>query len=160
MLKPQFSGLLRRQDFYTGLAVIGVGVVGLLDIAYGNWRPGPGLGPHAFPQLAYVTLVLAGFVIMIEALFGKSDQFPENLRAVVSTGVALLAIGMGMFWAIGKIGFMVSLCITLIGTSFLLTRDPLRHWPSTIVVPVVATGVIWLLFVKLINVPLPRGMLF
>lgn len=160
MLKPQFSGLLRRQDFYTGLAVIGVGAVGLLDIAYGNWRPGPGLGPHAFPQLAYITLVLAGIVIMIEALFGKSDQFPENLRVVISTGVALLAIGMAMFWAIGKIGFIVSLCITLIGASFLLTRDPLRHWPSTIVVPIVATAVIWLLFVKLINVPLPRGLLF
>ena len=160
MQKPQFSGLLKRQDFYTGLVVIGVGGVGLLDIAYGNWRPGPGLGPHAFPQLAYITLVCAGVVIMIEALFGKSDQFPENLRAVVSTGIALLAIGMGMFWAMGKIGFMVSLCITLIGAGFLLTRDPLRHWPSTIFVPVVATGVIWLLFVKLINIPLPRGILF
>ena len=160
MLKPQFSGLLRRQDFYTGLAVIGLGVGGRYDIAYGNWRPGAGLGPHAFPQLAYITLVCAGIVIMIEAIFGKSDQFPENLRAVVSTGVALLAIGMGMFWAIGKLGFMVSVCISLIGASFLLTRDPLRHWRSTLVVPVVATVVIWLIFVKLINVPLPRGLLF
>ncbi len=160
MLKPQFSGLLKRQDFYTGLITIGIGAIGLLDIAYGNWRPGPGLGPHAFPQLAYITLMLAGAVIMIEALFGKSDQFPENLRAILSTGVALVAIGMGMFWAIGVLGFMVSICITLIGASFLLTREPLRHWPSTIVVPVVATGVIWVLFVKLINVPLPRGLLF
>ena len=159
-MKPQFSGLLGRQDFYTGLITIGGGVSGLLDIAYGNWRPGPGLGPHAFPQLAYVTLVLAGAVIMVEALFGKSDQFPENLRAVLSTGVALVAVGMAMFWAIGVLGFMVSVCITLVGASCLLTREPLRHWPSTIVVPIVATGVIWLLFVKLINVPLPRGLLF
>jgi hypothetical protein len=160
MPKPQFDKLLSRQDFYTGLVTIGVGVIGLLDIAYGNWRPGPGLGPHAFPQLAYITLVCAGAVIIIEALFGKSDAKPDSLRAVLSTGIALVAIGMGMFWAIGKLGFMVSVCITLIGASFLLTRNPLHHWPTTIVVPVVATGVIWLLFVQLINVPLPRGMLF
>ena len=160
MLKPQFDKLLTRQDFYTGLVAMSVGAVGLLDIVYGNWRPGPGLGPHAFPQLAYVTLICAGAVIMIEALFGKSDEFPENLRAIVSTGIGLVAVGMGMFWLIGKLGLGVSVVITLIGASFLLTRDPLKHWPSTIVVPVVATAVIWLLFVKLINVPLPRGMFF
>jgi len=160
MLKPKLDKLLSRQDFYTGLVTISVGTVGLLDIAYGNWRPGSGLGPHAFPQLAYITLVFAGVVIMVEAVFGKSDQFPDSLRAVLSTGIALVAIGMGMFWLIGKLGLGVSVAITLIGASFLLTRDPLRHWPTTIVVPLVATAVIWLLFVQLINVPLPRGLLF
>ncbi|MCC5960133.1 MAG: tripartite tricarboxylate transporter TctB family protein [Rhodobacteraceae bacterium] len=159
-MKPQFNKLLTRQDTYTGFVAIAVGAVGLLDIAYGNWRPGAGLGPHAFPQLAYITLICAGVVIMIEAVFGKSDEHPENLRLVISTGVGLVAIGMGMFWLIGKLGLAVSVAITLIGASFLLTRDPLRHWPSTIVVPIVATLVIWVLFVKLINVPLPRGLLF
>lgn len=159
-MRTNYSKALTRQDFYTGLVTILVGVIGLLDIAYGNWRPGPGLGPHAFPQLAYITLICAGLGIWVDVLRGKSDERPEHLRITLITAVGLVAVGMGMFWLIGKLGLTVSVMITLIGASFLLTRDPLRHWPSTIVVPIVASATIWLLFVKLINVPLPRGLLF
>ncbi len=152
--------MLRRQDFYTGLVTILVGVVGLLDIAYGNWRPGPGLGPHAFPQMAYTVLVIAGLFIWIDVARGKSDERPDQLRVTLMTGVALVAVGMAMFWLAGKLGLGVSVLITLIGAAFLLTREPLKHWPSTILVPVIASVVIWFLFVRLINVPLPRGLLF
>ncbi len=151
---------LTRTDFYTGLVTILVGVVGLLDIAYGNWRPGPGLGPHAFPQLAYIALICAGLGIWVDVLRGKSDDPPSNLRIILSTGIGLVAVGMGMFWLIGKLGFVVSVAITLIGASCLLTREPLKHWPSTIVVPIISTAVIWALFVQLINIPLPRALLF
>lgn len=159
-MRDAISTAFTRLDFYTGLVTILVGVIGLLDITYGSWRPGPGLGPHAFPQLAYVTLIIAGLAIWVDVIRGKSDEHPENLRAILITGVGLVAIGMGMFWLIGKLGLIVSVATTLIGASFLLTRDPLRHWPSTIVVPIIATAVIWLLFVQLINIPLPRGLLF
>ncbi len=158
-MKSTLTAMLSRQDFYTGLVTILVGVIGLLDIAYGNWRPGPGIGPHAFPQLAYIALVIAGLVIWIDVARGKSDERPDYLRVTLSTGVALVAIGMGMFWLAGKLGLGVSVLITLIGTSFLLTRDPLKHWQSTILVPVIASIVIWILFVWLINIPLPRGLL-
>ncbi|TQM90445.1 tripartite tricarboxylate transporter TctB family protein [Roseinatronobacter monicus] len=159
-MKNIFSTAFTRLDFFTGLVTIIIGVVGLLDITYGNWRPGPGLGPHAFPQLAYITLIIAGLAIWIDVLRGKSDDPPENLRAILLTGVGLVAIGMGMFWLIGKLGLIVSVAATLIGASFLLTRHPFQHWPSTIVVPIIATAVIWVLFVQLINIPLPRGLLF
>ncbi|MGY6548891.1 MAG: tripartite tricarboxylate transporter TctB family protein [Roseinatronobacter sp.] len=160
-MKPSMRGaVFTRVDFYTGLITILVGSVGLLDIAYGNWRPGPGLGPHAFPQLAYITLILAGLAIWIDVLRGKSDDRPENLRAILITAVGLVAVGMGMFWAIGRLGFGVSVGVTLIGASFLLTREPLRHWPSTLLVPVLATAVIWVLFVRVINIPVPQGLLF
>lgn len=152
--------MLRRQDFYTGLVTILVGVVGLLDIAYGNWRPGPGLGPHAFPQLAYTALIIAGLVIWFEVARGKSDERPDYLRVSLFTGVVLVAAGMAMFWLAGKLGLGVSVLITLIAASFALTHDPLKHWKSTILVPVIASAVIWFLFVWLINVPLPRGLLF
>ncbi len=160
MMKNMLAAAFAKLDFYTGLVTILVGVIGLLDIAYGNWRPGPGLGPHAFPQLAYITLIIAGLAIWVDVLRGKSDERPEDLRKILITGVGLVAIGMGMFWLIGKLGFIVSVAATLIGASFLLTRDPLRHWPSTIVVPIIATAVIWVLFVQLINIPLPRSLLF
>ncbi len=155
-----FTELLRRQDFYTGLVTILVGVVGLIDIAYGNWRPGPGLGPHAFPQLAYIALIIAGLAIWVDVARGKSDERPDYLRVTLFTGVVLVAAGMAMFWLAGKLGLGVSVLIALIASSFLLTREPLRHWPSTILVPVLATAVIWFLFVRIINVPLPRGLLF
>ena len=152
--------MLGRQDFYTGLATMLVGAVGLWDIAHGNWRPGPGIGPHAFPQMAYIALVIAGFAIWVDVARGKSDERPDQLRVTLFTGVALVAAGMGMFWLAGKLGLGVSVLIALMGASFLLTREPLKHWPSTIVVPVVASVVIWVLFVRIINVPLPRGLLF
>ncbi|WP_168927514.1 tripartite tricarboxylate transporter TctB family protein [Nitrincola alkalilacustris] len=155
-----FSTAFTRQDFYTGLISILLGTVGLLDIAFGNWRPGPGLGPHAFPQIAYITLICAGLAIWVDVLRGKSDERPQSLRAILTTGVGLVVIGIGMFWLIGKLGLAVTVATTLIGASFLLTRDPLRHWPSTIVVPIITTAVIWLLFVYFINIPLPQGLLF
>lgn len=153
------SRMLRRQDFYTGLATMLVGAVGLWDIAYGNWRPGPGLGPHAFPQLAYIALIIAGLAIWVDVARGKSDEHPDYLRVSLLTGVVLVAAGMAMFWLAGKLGLGVSVLIALVASSFLLTRDPLKHWPSTIVVPIVASVVIWFLFVRIINVPLPRGLL-
>ncbi|MCC5987932.1 MAG: tripartite tricarboxylate transporter TctB family protein [Pararhodobacter sp.] len=152
--------MLRRQDFYTGLVTILVGAVGLFDIAYGNWRPGPGLGPHAFPQLAYIALIIAGMAIWVDVARGKSDERPDYLRVSLITGIVLVVVGVGLFWLISKLGLAVSVLIALIGASFLLTREPLRHWPSTILVPVLATIVIWFLFVRLINIPLPRGLLF
>ncbi len=105
------TAMLRRQDFYTGLVTILVGVVGLLDIAYGNWRPGPGLGPHAFPQLAYAALVIAGLVIWLDVARGKSDERPEHLRVSLLTGVVLVAAGMAMFWLAGRLGLGVTTLI-------------------------------------------------
>lgn len=159
-MRKTFTQALTRQDLYTGLICILLGTVGLLDITYGNWRPGPGIGPHAFPQIAYITLICAGLVIWVDVLRGKSDQRPQRLGAILGAGIALVVIGMGMFWLIGKLGFAVTVAATLIGASCILTREPLRHWPSTIAVPLVSTAVIWLLFVYLINIPLPRGLLF
>ena len=159
-MKEALAKIVTRQDFYTGLVTVLVGALGLLDIVYGNWREGPAVGPHAFPQLAYITLIGAGLAIWIDVLRGKSDSRPDDLRAVLSTGVALVAAGIAMFWLAGVLGLGVSVAVTLIGASFLLTREPLKHWPTTIVVPIVATAVIYALFILLIGVPLQRGLIF
>lgn len=76
------------------------------------------------------------------------------------TGVVLMAAGMAMFWLSGRVGLGVTTLDARIAASFVLTRDPLKRWPSTILVPIVASVLIWFLFVWLIRVPLPPGLLF
>ncbi len=154
------SDIVTRQDFWVGLAVIGVGVAGLLHIAYGDWRPGPAVGPHAFPQLAYITLIVAGAIISAGVAIGIFDAPLDRARGIITTGIAVLIIGATMFWLARNVGVFVSTAATLLFAAFVLTPQPLKHWPSTIVVPLVSAAVIYVLFVMVINVPISGVLLF
>ncbi len=159
-MKKRLATILTRQDFWVGLAVIAVGVAGLLHIAYGNWRPGPAVGPHAFPQMAYITLIIAGAIIAGGVAFGIYDTPLDRARGIVVTGVAVVALGVVMFWLARVVGVFVSTAATLMLAAFVLTPDPLRRWPSTIVLPLVSAAVIYGLFVTVIGVPISGAILF
>lgn len=155
-----FGRMLRRQDFYVGLGTVLLGTLGLLDIAYGDWSEGPAIGPHAFPQIAYIALIAAGLGVLADVALGGGDPPIDNMRTVLTTGLAVTGGGVAMFWLANVLGFAVAVGVTLMIASFLLIPEPLKRWKTTLVVPVIATAVMYLLFINLVSVPLSRGLLF
>lgn len=151
---------LRYQDFYVGLVLIALAAAGLLDIAYGNWRIGQTMGPEAFPQVAYIAILMAGVLVSTNACIGQHDSRQEDIVSVLVTGVIMVSGGVLLFLLVGRLGFTVTLASALIAGSSLLTREPLRHWKTTILLPILAAVVMYFLFVQLIRVPLASGWLF
>ncbi|MBD3898152.1 tripartite tricarboxylate transporter TctB family protein [Halomonas sp. ML-15] len=151
---------LRYQDFYVGAVMIAIAAAGLLDITYGNWRTGQTMGPQAFPQVAYIAIMMAGGLVAANACIGKHDARQEDMLSVLVTAVVMVSGGVLLFLLAGRLGFTVALALALVVGSSLLTREPLRHWKTTILLPIVAAVIMYVLFVQLIRIPLPGGLLF
>lgn len=151
--------VIRQHDIYVALAVILFGALGLLDIAYGHWREGPAIGPHAFPQLAYIVLIAAGIGIIVDVVMRGGDPPNPEARDILLTGMAVSAIGFAMFLLANRLGFATAVALTLIAAAFILIPNPLKAWKTTIIIPLLATAVMYALFVMLIGIPLSRGIL-
>lgn len=154
------SELLRTRDLYGGLALILVAVIGLLQTAGIETRPGPAVGPYAFPRLAFAAIGLAGIGSVLHALLGRGDPGEPRARLGFLAAVVLCAGGVVLFLLARSAGFTVAVFAFLVLATMALTAEPLRRWPSTLLVPALAAGAMWLLFVHLIRIPLPRPLLF
>lgn len=160
MMSSMLRNPLRYQDFYVGLVMIAIAAAGLLDIAYGNWRTGQTMGPQAFPQVAYIAIMMAGVLVSANTCIGKYDARQEEIVSVLMTAVVMVSGGVLLFLLAGRLGFTVTLALALMAGSSLLTQAPLRHWKTTILLPIMAAVIMYFLFVQLIRIPLPGGLLF
>ena len=145
---------LRYQDFYVGLTLVVVAFAGILDIVYGNWKTGQAMGPQAFPRVAYFAILAAGLVISAKSCLGRHDPKQDNITTTLATSFVMITGGVILFLSASHLGFTVSLALALIGGCSLLTKEPLRHWKSTILTPVIAATVMYFMFVELIRIPI------
>ena len=108
--------------------------------------PGPGL----WPAVASVLLVGAGSWVLVMERDGEGvEQFGPGTRGV-ALGVLMLV---GYVLLVRRIGFEIPTLLLIAGWLRLLGGEP---WRVTAAVSVGATAVLYVVFVLLLGVPLPR----
>jgi putative tricarboxylic transport membrane protein len=151
----------------------GVGLVVLGALAYWGGHglppvPGQMIGPAVFPMVVGVGLVLCGSMIALgigssfeeevkldEAPEGAPPPLPDSkLKLALKTAVPPIML---MFYAavVDRLGFVPTGMI-MVFTTALALRSSLRN---AVLVALFAPPVVHLVFLKLLRVPLPDGIL-
>jgi len=157
--KP-FSGPWREAVF-AGL-MLALGMAGLLDIRYGNWRPGPGIGNHLVPMVAYWVLVGAAAAM----LAGLAWRFRRETGTETPLQVRVLPVLGGLVWALGfywsarHVGIAVSTALFMGVAMAALAPIADRRLLRICCVAVAAGGFFWLLFTQLAPILVTRQLLF
>ena len=117
---------------------------------YGLWSFGaPGAG--LMPSVAAAVLAVTSLLALREKPPAEEDADPDPRRLACYTAalVALLPV-------ILVVGMLPALALFIV---FCLKRAERMSWQSTLTIAVGATAGSWLLFERLLQVQLPRGML-
>lgn len=153
--------MLRVSDLVSGLAVASLGLAILLQARTFLSVGASPIGPSFYPGLIGSVLIGCGAVLAITSLvksaampFGVVPDWakrPGNVLAVLSVPAAIIAYG------------LLSPALGFIATAMLVTLGLLLafrvNWLWSLAVAVVLPAVLHLVFVVLMRVPLPSGVI-
>ena len=155
-------GRFRLRGYYSaeralGIVFILIGIIGLYDTVYGDWRSGPGYGTTFFPQLTFFLLIGIGGAFQFYFRKNKDKVVDWN---DVKTIVLLIGTGALYFILVRRLGLIVSSFLYCTALIALLTSKPGKNVKSIVIPGLIGTVIIWLLFTKLVDLVLPRALLF
>ncbi|MBM4331752.1 MAG: tripartite tricarboxylate transporter TctB family protein [Deltaproteobacteria bacterium] len=156
------GGFMRNRDIVSSLVWLGVGIVFLIGgLHAGLFRrgiPGPGL----LPFIVALSLMALSLMVFFPALTGKKEEasgvaenfFPErdSFKKIFFGLIALFLYGV----ALEYIGYIATTFIFLLFTSRLMER---AKWQTPLILAISTAILSYLLFVVLLEVQLPRGVL-
>ena len=153
--------MIRRPLLITSFCFLIVGtasLVGSLHLPMGSAdRPGAGV----YPFLVAIFLIALSLRLLIPSLKGKEAQeereepFPQgkDLQRVVFLGLALTLFAI----LLRPLGYGIGSAV-LMGATLRLLGMP--SWKKIILISIVSAAISYYLFVYVLDVPLPRGILF
>ncbi len=157
--KVEFFMLKRDQIIGLGLIVLGV-IFGIMTsrfpVAFTPEYP----GPKAVPGLAVIGLIVCGLGIFIEstrkqgeekAFFGK-----EGWKKVIISFVVLILYILGMKY----LGYMISTPILLYVVATMFAKGQTARVWAKILYSIILTVLVYLVYVQLFGLALPRGVIF
>jgi len=150
----------RYRELAFGALILALGVVGLLDIRYGAWRPGPGGGNQLVPMVAYWVLAGCGAVILLGRLRAGWQPDADRLHVPVVAIVGALLWGVVFFLAVRHIGLAVSATVLIGGAMAALSPKPELRPAMLALVALAAGAVFWLLFTQLAPILVANPILF
>ena len=136
-------------------------VAGWRALGYGLWNrfePAPGLFPFMVCLMAGVCALFALAGIVIDHRIGIEPETEEAPEGPMLWRKILIYIAALLLWplAFGPLGWLFS---TGLGLLLLMRFAEDMSWRASVVVTAGALLASWLLFVRLLEVPLPRGVL-
>ncbi len=139
-----------------------VAAAGLRSVSYGLWTYGePGAG--LFPLIACAVAGICGALALAGALAGREVAVVDDGDAAQQDGPVLWgklvlygAVVLAWPWLLVPLGFVLS---TVIALFVVLRLAEGMGWRMLAVVLAVAVAASWLLFDRLLGVPLPPGIL-
>jgi hypothetical protein len=149
--------------------VIGAGSLLVLGLLYGVLAVGEGIGTMAetgagfFPLVVAVVLVAASVTLLVQGLRGTPRAEPgaedgaddgDDVHWWRVAGVLVVAL---LVPAVGDtVGMVVTLSISVVLAAKIMG---VSRWTSAVVLGVAFGATTWLVFVRLLYVPLPAGTL-
>lgn len=123
---------------------------------------GDPLGPKAFPVLLGIALIVTVILLFFETLKAGADAAPRRAHAWREDRRHLLLIGgvtlwtVAYFWVFDRAGFIVATLVYLFALMAVFNRG---KWVSNALTAVLFTLGTYVLFVKILHVSLPSGIL-
>ncbi len=163
----------KYKDLITGLAVFFLSLFYLINIRSVRVFTGAGataINARTIPLIEGSLLMLLSVIMLIRyginarrggyvSESGKEDSLdgqPLRIRMAVPLTLCLLLI---YVLAIGRLGFVLTSIIYLFFQIIILSPNGKIRVPFAAVIAVIAPVIIYLVFVYLLNVPLPRGIM-
>lgn len=146
--RPPHAGPWSQLGAAVVTGLIGVaGLAGSLRLGLGQLtQPGPGLWP-------FVVSVVITVLSVVLALTGRHGTDTEKFsRASVMTAIAVLTVVLLAF-ALPLIGFEIPSLLLMVVWLRFLGKEP---WGLSILISVVTVAAFYVLFVLLLQIPLPR----
>ena len=123
---------------------------------------GDPLGPKAFPRLLGIGLLLAGGGLLLEMLraakaekAGNGEKAPPEWRLYLIVGAAIIWTAL-YFTVFERLGYAVSTSLYLLVLVAYFNRG---KWTANVLTSVLYSFASYLMFTKLLDVTLPRGIL-
>ena len=150
-----------RDRIIGGLAVLLAAVYLYATAQIPALEIGDPLGPKAFPILLGIALILAAILLLVETLKpddtagGEAAPAPENRRHLWLIGGVTLWTAL-YFWVFDRAGYLVSTVIYLLVLTAVFNAG---KWLANVLTSVLFAVGSYVLFVKILGVTLPVGML-
>ena len=146
---------MKKVDIISALCVIPICVYVFYES--GRWPILPDLGnPAWIPRGVAAVLLGAALLLLGKALTGRSLTLPGRLEGADRARVLWVAALTGVYVVIiERLGFMTATAPYLFGFSLALGE---RRWSRLILFAVVVPVTTYVVFDRLLNVPLPRGL--
>lgn len=159
MTQGDASGWRYRELAFAAL-ILTLGLVGLLDVRFGDWRPGPGGGNHLVPMVAYWVLVVCGAAMLLGRLRAEWQPDADRLRVPLLAVAGALVWGAVFFSAVRHIGLAVSATILIGGAMLALAPRAERRPVLLMLVALAAGATFWVLFTWLAPILVAEPILF
>jgi len=151
-----------KQRLIEGIVIAALGVALIvitpLGVAQAHAMLQQQLSPRFIPTAVGIGLVLAGAALFALSFFGRIKEDPaqfsrEGTVRVLSAFLLLVAYG----YLFNIVGFVVTSAVFVATFAHLFGA---RSVPKVVTIAVLCPLVVWLVFERAFNVPLPDGFLF
>lgn len=156
------------KELLSAALMLSLGIVGLIHIQYGAWRPAPLVPSYIMPQTAYYFLIGGGlWVLAALGLFALRQQVSalerpgakdQDLVAIGLASALMLGGAIIYFWMVLNLGLVVS--TVAFNAVLIAVLAPNVGLKGLLIVPPLLGAAVWLLFIKMIGMTLPPVLLF
>jgi putative tricarboxylic transport membrane protein len=155
---------MRKRDLYSGLFFFLIGVLSIIgSLSYSIWdRYGP--GPGLFPLLLGIILSILSFLLFSVTSLekekeNKEDELKEsdslNFLFIYKTMIYLCFL-FGFYFLFDRLGFLLTIFFFMIGVLIFFSK---RSMKLSLSVSLVTSIMTYIIFVRLLGVVLPGGIL-
>lgn len=115
------------------------------------------IGPKAFPVLLAVSMAILS-IMLIAGASKKDDEKKWSRKEIIDTAVVVgLMLIYGLTYEV--VGFLVGTTVFLVVSMAVMGRGGKKYLPMNVLISLVFTAVMYLSFTKILDVPLPKGIL-
>jgi len=148
-----------HRDVLFAILLLLLGGAGLLDIRYGAWQPGPGVGNYLIPMVAYWVLVGAGAALLAGRL--RPSKTEESVLTLSPWPVMAGLIWAGVYFiAVRYVGVAVSTSLFMAAAIWCLSPSGARGSRGIGIVSLASGAIFWVLFTQLAPILVSRQLLF
>ena len=115
------------------------------------------IGPKAFPVLLAVSMAILS-IMLIAGASKKDDEKKWSRKELVDTAVV---VGLMLVYALvyEVIGFVIGTTVFLVVGMTVMGRSGKKYLPMNVLISLIFTAVLYLSFTRILDVPLPKGVL-
>ncbi|MBA7564425.1 hypothetical protein ES695_19865 [Candidatus Atribacteria bacterium 1244-E10-H5-B2] len=144
-------------DLFLSGFITFIGLAGLVYLHFEELSMGAGIGAKLFPQLSLLIMFIFGVLMVVDALGVKhAVAYPEiNILSIAL--FVTLSILYVLF--LTRIGIITATFLFLLVSFSILAPEGKASLKSSIIYSAFLTFFIWIIFVRIIGIILPQGLL-
>ena len=144
-------------DLFLSGFITFIGLAGLVYLHFEELSMGAGIGAKLFPQLSLLIMFIFGVLEAINALGAKHEEVYPEITILSIALFGTLSILYVLF--LTRIGIITATFLYLLVSFNILAPKGVASLKSSIIYSAFLTFLIWIMFVRIVDIILPQGLL-